>query len=885
MSKPLRVLQLEDSESDAALILRTLERAGYEVTCECVETAAGMKSALSRAPWDIIISDYRMPDFDAPAALAVLQQTGLEIPFVVVSGTIGEDSAVALMRAGAHDYLMKDRLTRLAHVVEREIRDAAMRRQQRESEAALRESERCYRLISEHSGDVVWSYDTDARHFTYVSPSVYQLLGYTPAECLSLTLAEFLAPDSRDFYFWAMGEWVESLKHGDAPAHVEVVQLNQQRKNGTVVPVELVISFPASGAGMHELVGVTRDITERRKAEAELRESSILNQQIVASASEGIIVCDRELRIRSWNRFMEHMTGVTAEEVIGRYPSDLFPFLKESGVMNGLERALLGEVVRSPDFHFIVQSTGKGGWCTAAISPLRDASGQIIGVLDIVHDLTERKRLQDQFNQVQKMEAIGRLAGGVAHDFNNLLTVINGYSELMLKRMSTGDPLRLPVQEIRNSGERAAGLTQQLLAFSRKQIVEPKVFNLNRLVAELRNMLHRIIGEDIRFAISLDPDLGQILADEGQLTQVIMNLAVNARDAMQGGGMLTLETANVEIPAGADPPAAPGHFVRLTVADTGVGIDEATLQRIFEPFFTTKEEGKGTGLGLSTVYGIVHQCGGWVSVDSAPGCGAIFRVYLPRTQDESTGEEAATLPPTELRGSETILVVEDQDEVRRFIVEALQGYGYRILEASQPGEALLIVERHAEAIHLLLSDIVMPHLTGVELAARLKPLRPDIRVLYMTGHSDQAVFGEGFFETGGALIRKPFNAESLACKIRELLGPQSRPLRVLVAGEDDAIQRLFKRILEGTGYEVLLVLDVCQALQIALREPFDVLIAGAFPEKNGLEECLQLIRADCPALRIVWHNPGADDVKSSDTVLAGPVTAESLLAAVKRALG
>jgi PAS domain S-box-containing protein len=771
MSKPLRVLQVEDSEGDAELILRNLERAGYDVTSERVETAADMREALARVSWDIIISDYRMPTFDAPAALAVLQETGADIPFLVVSGTIGEDAAVAVMRAGAHDYLMKDKLMRLAPAVERETRDAVMRKEQRDAEKALLESERCYRLISEHSGDVVWAYNVEAQRFTYVSPSVYQLLGYTPSECLSLSAPEFLAPEFSDAYFGAAHGWVETLAHGEMPAHVETIQLNQLRKNGTFVPVELIVSFPAAGFGPHELVGVTRDITERRKSEAALRESSLFHQQIVACASEGIVVYDRDLRCRAWNRYMEQMTGVPAEELIGKHPADVFPFLTETGVLKGLERALSGEVVQSPDFSFSVKSSGKVRWCVDTSSPLRDVSGQIIGVIGIVHELTERKRLQDQFNQAQKMEAIGRLAGGVAHDFNNLLTVINGYSELLLARMSKDDPLRMPIQQIRWSGERAAGLTQQLLAFSRKQIVEPKVLNLNQLVSEMRNMLHRLIGEDIRIEINLDPALGRILADSGQLTQVVMNLAVNARDAMPDGGALTLETANVEFPEGAEPPAVPGRFVRLTVADTGVGIDSATLQRIFEPFFTTKEEGKGTGLGLSTVYGIVQQCGGWVAVASEPGRGTTFRVFLPRTQEAASDLETIPLPPAQLRGAETILVVEDQDEVRRFVVEALRGYGYRILDASQPGEALLIAERHAGPIHLLLTDIVMLHLTGVELAARLKPLRADMRVLYMTGHTKQAILGDAFFEAGGALIRKPFNAEALARKIREVLGP------------------------------------------------------------------------------------------------------------------
>ncbi|MDR3718512.1 MAG: PAS domain S-box protein [Bryobacteraceae bacterium] len=785
MSKSLRLLQLEDSEIDAALILRSLQRAGYNVDSECVQSAAEMRQALTRGPWDVIISDYRMPSFDAPEALAVLLDTGEDIPFIVVSGTIGEDSAVALMRAGAHDYLMKDRLTRLAAAVEREVRDAERRRQQREAEDALRESERCYRLISEHSGDVVWAYDPETGHFTYVSPSIQQMLGYTPSECLSISFADLVVPDAREAVIARVGERVARFENGATPASAEVRQTDLLHKNGTVVPAETTVWFPASGQERLEIVGVTRDTSERRKAEVALRESSLFNQQIVACASEGIIVYDRDLRYRAWNRFMEKLTGVRAEELIGKRPTDVFPFLEEAGILIGLERALAGEVVRSPDFKFSVEGSSRSGWCSDASSPLRDASGQIIGVIGIVHDLTDRKRLQDQFNQVQKLEAIGRLAGGVAHDFNNLLTVINGYGDLLLARMSRDDPHRAAIQEIRQSGGRAADLTQHLLAFSRKQIIEPKVLDLNQLVSDMRNMLRRLIGEDIRFEFNLDPSLGRVLADSGQLTQVVMNLAVNARDAMPEGGAFTLETANVEFPEGAQPPEIPGRFVRLTAADTGVGIDPATLQRIFEPFFTTKAEGKGTGLGLSTVYGIVQQSGGWIAVESSPGNGATFRVFLPRAEEDASGVQAIVQPVADLRGSETILVVEDQEDVRRFIVEALRGYGYAILEASEPGEALLIAERQTRPIHLLLTDIMMPHLTGIELAARLQPLRAGMRVLYMTGHTEQASVGDDFFGPGRALIRKPFSAEALMRKIREVLGSWRCPPETPPAGSDD----------------------------------------------------------------------------------------------------
>jgi two-component system, cell cycle sensor histidine kinase and response regulator CckA len=381
------------------------------------------------------------------------------------------------------------------------------------------------------------------------------------------------------------------------------------------------------------------------------------------------------------------------------------------------------------------------------------------------------RRNEDQLRQAQKMEAVGRLAGGVAHDFNNLLSVILATASLAIEDLPVDDPLRPELDEIRKAGERAAALTRQLLAFSRQQVLHPRVVDLNQIVAGLEKMLRRLVGHDAELALVTAPRLGQVLADQGQLEQVIMNLVVNARDALPAGGRITIETANVELDDGeaASMGVAPGSYVRLTVADTGTGMDTATRVRIFEPFFTTKEKGKGTGLGLSTVYGIVIQSGGHVRVHSQPGAGATFEVFLPRVSGETEHEPVEPAAPVTLRGSETILLVEDDEPVRAVVRSILRRGGYNVIEAQNGGEAFLICEQHRSGIDLLLTDVVMPRMSGRELARRVSSLRPEMRVLYVSGYPADAGLPADLIDRDGSLLTKPITPESLLRKVREIL--------------------------------------------------------------------------------------------------------------------
>jgi signal transduction histidine kinase/CheY-like chemotaxis protein len=404
-------------------------------------------------------------------------------------------------------------------------------------------------------------------------------------------------------------------------------------------------------------------------------------------------------------------------------------------------------------------------------APLYGDHGEFAGAVRIYVDLTARRRLEEQLHQAQKMEAVGQLAGGVAHDFNNLLTVINGYSELLLAELPRNSAARELLAEIAAAGERAGALTRQLLAFSRRQVLEPKVLSLNAVVGDAERMLRRLIGEDIRLATRLDPALAAVRADPGQVQQALINLCVNARDAMPTGGRLTIETQNVRLDeayAASRPGVRPGPYALLTVSDTGTGMDEATKARIFEPFFTTKGPGQGTGLGLAVVFGVVKQSGGHIEVFSEPGRGTTFQIYLPQVPGETPAARRPTAAPVP-RGTETLLLVEDEEAVRALARHVLKSCGYTVLDAADGREAVRLAEGHAGPLHLLVSDVVMPHLGGRQLAERVAALRPDVKVLFLSGYTDDAVVRHGVLEAEFAFLQKPFTPAALAAKVREVL--------------------------------------------------------------------------------------------------------------------
>ena len=515
-----------------------------------------------------------------------------------------------------------------------------------------------------------------------------------------------------------------------------------------------------------EVLGVgvlVSEITERKRAEEALRESEERYKGLIDSAFDGVLI-HQDGVIVSANRAYAEMFGYTVEELIGLNVLELTPPEQRDLVSSQikLDESLYESVgLRKDGTHINVEVSAKE--CLYEGERARLAA---------VRDITERKTLEEQLRQSQKMEAVGQLAGGVAHDFNNLLTAITGYSDLAIRRLKAEDPLRHHIEEIKKAGERAAALTRQLLAFSRKQVLQPRVLDLNAVVSEMEKMLRRLIGEDMEFRTALASDLGSIKADPSQIEQVLLNLCVNARDAMPGGGKLTIETSNVYLDeeyASRHVGVGSGDYVMLAVSDTGCGMDDETLAHIFEPFFTTKEMGKGTGLGLSTVYGIVQQSGGSVWVYSEVGRGTTFKVYLPRVGEDAREYRRSASPEESARGTETILLAEDDELVRRLAREVLEMYGYGVLEAANGGAALLICERHAGPIDLLVTDAIMPEMSGRELSERLSSLRPRMKVLYMSGYADTAVVHQGVLDEWANFIQKPFTPDALTRKVRELL--------------------------------------------------------------------------------------------------------------------
>lgn len=1073
MNQPLHVLIVEDSEDDTLLLLRELRRGGYDPIYERVETAEAMQTALTEKSWEIVLADFNMPHFSAPAALALIQASGLDLPFIIVSGTVGEETAVAAMKTGANDYLMKGNLTRLIPAIRRELREAEGRRKRKQGEAELRERETKFRTLFNLLPVGISILDAE-RNVVEVNPALAQILNldrkkltqetyltrrYLKPDGTPMPPAEF--PSARalrekrlisdiemgvvtedgeriwtsvsavpvEFPDWRVvvttvditwRKWAEeSLWQSETfnravlnslEAHLAVldregniIAVNQAwetyaRANGDpnltstgvglnylevcrravgegaeaaqaalagiqavsagTLPqftVEYICHSPAERRwsmlratpmldGRGGVVVAHEDITDRILAEQEIlrrnRELTLLNQVIAASATglepesileltcrelaltfelpyanavlldeenvmarvvadyvkadpaqpqtemlnqtfpvaaspilqylidhktslvvadarhdarlvhfrellrrrgvasllflpliiegevigglslaaveprhfspeeiglgwsvadqvsgalartrliqtqqrlsavmeqvtESVVITDTKGDITYVNPAFERLSGYHRAEVIGQNPRILRSNQQEAAFYEQMWATITAGQV----WHGRIVNKKKDGTLyteEVTITPVRDESGGLINYVAVKRDVTRELLLEEQYRQAQKMEAIGRLSGGVAHDFNNLLVVINGYSELLLNRhLEPTSPLREPVEQIRDAGKRAAGLTRQLLAFSRQQVLQPQILDLNAVVTDVEQMLGRLIGEDVNLLTALDPELGQVTADAGQIEQILMNLAVNARDAMPRGGNLTIETANIDLDetyprrlAG----VAPGPYVMLAVSDTGIGMDEETQSHIFEPFFTTKELGRGTGLGLATVYGIVKQSGGEVWVYSELGRGTSFKIYLPRLGRKAStlGAEPDAAPKMPV-GTETVLLVEDEEIVRSLAREVLEMTGYTVLEAGNGREALAVAEQHPEPIHLLLTDVVMPQINGREVAERLAAAHPQMKVLYVSGYTDQTIARHGVLEAGLFFLQKPFSPSTLAQKVREVL--------------------------------------------------------------------------------------------------------------------
>jgi PAS domain S-box-containing protein len=633
---------------------------------------------------------------------------------------------------------------------------------------AVRRSEARMRSVLDAALDAVIMMDEQGRVVSW-NVRAEALFGWARDEAVGRMLAELIIPPRyREAHTRGLKRF---LSTGEGPVIGRRIELTALRRDGSEFPVELTVTALWE-AGAFFFSAFVADITDRKRAEAALREAEQRLQHVVSSSPAVLysLKVDGEMLVPTWvSDNIERLIGYTAAEVAGPewWAERLHPEDRET--VMGQIPALLSEGHVAREYRFR-HKDGAFRWVRDEQVLVQDAAGgrEIVGSWS---DVTEKRSLEAQLLQSQKIDSMGRLAGGVAHDFNNLLGVISGYGELLRKRVTADPRLSKYVEDILKAAERAAGLTRQLLAFSRKQVLQPRILDLNEVVGETERMLRRLIGEDVQLMTVFDEHLGSVRVDPGQIDQILMNLAVNARDAMPRGGRLTIETSNVLVDKAYSrqhPGADPGPYVMLSVSDTGQGMTAEVRARAFEPFFTTKEPGKGTGLGLATVHGIVKQSGGHVWLYSEPGKGTTFKIYLPRTDAPAV---PAPPPPAgePLRGLETILLVEDEGSLRELVRECLEATGYSVLEARHGAEALEICERRPAPIHLLMTDVVMPGMSGRELAERLRASRPEIRILYMSGYTDDAVVLHGVLAEDMAFLQKPFTVESLARTVRDVL--------------------------------------------------------------------------------------------------------------------
>jgi PAS domain S-box-containing protein len=801
MHASLRLLIVEDSADDALLIVHELKRGGFEPDFTRVDSAAAFRAAVDRGTWDIIVSDFNMPQFTGTDALQLLRATDQDTPFIFVSGTIGEDVAVEAMRAGAQDYVVKGNLKRLVPAIERELRDAAVRRERRAGEER-------YRLLFHRHPHPLWVFDRETLRFLDVNEAAIRHYGYSREEFLAMTIEAIRPPAELP----ALREHLQRLPGGLGQSR----SWRHIKRDGTIIDVEIT-SHDVDLHGRPTRIVAALDVTERKKAEnalkarehqqaavAQLGQRAIETADLLSLFDAAADVVSRTLDVPYTNVLelardgeslllragvgwragyvghatlgvgtesqagysLQHNSAVTVEDVRAETRFRTSALLHDHGVVSGVTAVI---PTQQRPFGVVGAHADRRRTFTQDDIHFLQAVAHILGTA------IDRDRAEVTLRQSQRLESVGRLAGGVAHDFNNLLTAIFGYADLLAEELPADSPGREDLREIRTAATRAAGLTRQLLAFSRQQVLQPVVLNVNDVVENLEKMLTPLIGADVALQAHLAPDLGNIRADAGQLEQVIVNLTVNARDAMPAGGKLTIETANADLGdayAEAHRPVVPGRYIMLAVSDTGTGMDAVTKARLFEPFFTTKAPGKGTGLGLATVYGIVKQSGGYIWVYSELDHGTTFKVYLPRVEApaEAVREPVGTTGTPV--GTETLLLAEDDEMLRPLARQLLAKLGYRVLEASDSAAALAAARAHPGEIHLLISDVVMPGESGVQLAHQLMAERPRLRVLYISGYTDEAVVRHGLLAPGLNFLQKPFTPDVLARKVRAVLDAQ-----------------------------------------------------------------------------------------------------------------
>jgi PAS domain S-box-containing protein len=879
---------LEDSPLDAELTLAELEKAGFEVDARQVETEEEYLAHLQPS-LDIVLADYHLPQFDAPAALRLLRRSGFDIPFIIVSGTVGEEAAVAAIKEGADDYLLKDRLKRLGPAILQAMEKRRLLQESRAAEEQLRASEARYRHLFKDNPMPMWVYDVTTLRFLAVNTAAVESYGYSRNEFLAMTITDLRAPlarpalgpqsqekddqkrttgvsrhrkrdgeivdveiTRRDIFFDSrparlvlamdISERIraEEARHaaeskfrrlvdnslvgiyviqGDRFAYVNpklaeifgrpesdlvsrpllefvveedkalVAENIRRRLDGRVVSIQYslraargdgeVIHLEALGGltefnGQPAILGTLMDVSQRLRAETELRESEERFRQLAENIGEVFWMTDaRKKKVLYVSPAYDTVFGRSRhvlDQNPGAWIDSIEPEHRSRVALAAFSKQVAGQY---NEVFCITRPDGSKRWIRDRAFPVKDADGEVYRIAGLAADITEQLALEDQLRQSQKMEAVGQLASGVAHDFNNILTVIQSYAQLLLDQEQPSHVKREQLMEILFAAERASGLTRRLLTFSRKQAIQRRALDVAQIASGMAKLLRRALGENILFVLDTPPKLPCIHGDAGMIEQILLNLAVNARDAMPSGGrLLTRLSAEVVLPHVPlrDSRARAGDFILVEVSDTGCGMPPEVQKRIFEPFFTTKAAGKGTGLGLATTFNIVQQHEGWIEVDSEVGRGTTFRVYLP-VSTQIIDDTPQTSARAKVRGgSERILLVEDEPAVREMVTIILEHRGYRVLSAHSGTAALSVWEKSRDEIDLVITDMVMPDgLTGIQLAEKLRAQKPSIKIIFSSGYAANAEVDGVDLEEGVNFLQKPYHPEQLARITREQL--------------------------------------------------------------------------------------------------------------------
>jgi PAS domain S-box-containing protein len=763
MNSHLRVLIVEDSEDDTLLTLREIRRGGYTVDYVRVETPTAMHAALDQQPWDIVIADYSMPAFSAPEALKILQSRNLDLPFIIISGTIGEDTAVAAMKAGAHDYLIKGHLTRLVPAVERELREAVERQKQHITEQALQESEERFRQLAENITEMVfWMADPKECKIRYISPSYESIWGHS---CESL-------------YANCMG-WLEAIHPEDRQrvqtAYFEKSLLGNYDQEYRIIQPDGSLrwirdrGFPIrdKSGEPYRVVGIAEDITEHKLAEQRIREQAAL----LDIATDAIFVRDLEHHLLFWNKGAERLYGWKAAEVFGKRATKLLYRQGENlSQLEAIQRMLLKEGQWQGELHQVTKDEMEiivaSRWTL-----VRDEAGNPKSILTVNTDVTEKKQLETQILRAQRLESVGTLASGIAHDFNNILTPILAAAQLLsLKFPKLDESNQQLLRIMENSAKRGADLVKQILSFTRRGVEGRRTtVQARHLLSDVAQVAQRTFPKSIETQTDLASNLWTVLVDPTQLHQVLMNLIVNARDAMPDGGVLKISAENLwidETYARTYVDARVGSYIVMTIADTGMGIPPEIIDRIFDPFFTTKEMGKGTGLGLSTAIGIVKSHGGFMSVYSEVGKGSTFKVYLPSNQaHESQGVAHAELSKG---NGELILVVDDEASICEIIRTTLENHSYRVLNASDGIKAIALYAQYKNDISSVLIDLMMPGMDGHTTILTLQRINPAVQIIAMSGLTPNWTHDRQESLNIRKFLPKPFTAQELLSSLQEV---------------------------------------------------------------------------------------------------------------------